>query len=106
MRTMVIWKDGNVLWCVADALRKQNPFIFVTCIIKNKLHKHKAFLWIKDYISDENMNHIFNANRVIKKKYPNIPKFKFGKQIPNNPQHAYRLDKVTVKFWRFIFLIH
>ena len=78
MRTRVIWKDDNVLWCAKDALKKQNPFIFVPYIMKNNLHKHKAFLWIKDYIKNENMNHIFNTKRVIEKKSPNMLKFKFG----------------------------
>ena len=63
--------------------------------MKHNLHKHKAFLWIKDYINDENMNDIFNANRVIKKKSSNMPKFKSGTQIPNSPHHAYKLDKVN-----------
>ena len=87
MRTRVVWKDGNVLWCAEDALRKQNPFIFIPYIIKNNLQKHKAFLWIKKYINNENINHIYNANRV-QKKSPNMPHFKFGAQISNNPHHT------------------
>ena len=96
MRTRIIWKDENVSWYAEDALRKQKPFIFVPYIMKNNLHTHEAFLWIKDYINDENVNHIYDENRIIKKKKsPNIPKFKFGTQIPNNPHHAYKLDKVN-----------
>ena len=94
MRTRVVWKDGNVSWCAEDALRKQNPFIFIPYIMKNNLQKHKAFLWVKDYINDENINHIYKANKV-QKKSPNMPYFKFGTQIPNNPHHAYKLDKIN-----------
>ena len=57
-------------------LRKQNPFIFVPYIMENNVHKHKT-LWSKDYINDENMNCIYNINRV----------FKFRTHIPNNPHH-------------------
>ena len=31
----------------------------------------------------------------MKKKSSNMPKLKFGTQIPNNLQHAYKLDKVN-----------
>ena len=80
--------------------------MFVPYIMKTNLHKHKAFLWIRDCINDENMNHIYNANRVTKKKSPNMPNFKFGTQIPNNPHHAYKLDKVNNdKEWKDAMII-
>ena len=71
------------------------PFTFIPYIMKNNIHKHKASLWIKGYMNDENMNHIYTANRVIKKKSSNMPKFKFGRKIPNNPHHAYKSNKVN-----------
>ena len=53
--------------------------------MKHNFYKNKAFLQIREYINDENINYIYNKNRV----------FKFGTQISNNPHLDYKLDKVN-----------
>ena len=36
LRIQILWKDNTSSWCAADALRHQNPFIFIPYVIKNK----------------------------------------------------------------------
>lgn len=32
LRTKVLWKDGTISWCAADALRLQNPYVYIPYI--------------------------------------------------------------------------
>lgn len=53
LRIQVLWKDNTISWCAVDALRHQNPFIFIPYVIKNKLFKHNDFLWVNEYWKDD-----------------------------------------------------
>ena len=96
LRTKVLWKDGTISWCAADALRLQNPYVYIPYIYERpKLIKHNDFKWVRDYIQQqEGINKLFKANRV-QNKSSKMPKFKFGVQVPHNPSDAIRLDKVN-----------
>lgn len=44
LRTKVLWKDGTISWCTADALRLQNPFVYIPYTYQHpKLIKHNDF---------------------------------------------------------------
>ena len=93
LRVKVLWKDGTISWCAGDALQLQNPFLFIPYVIKKGLQNHIDFKWTKEYIKE---NSIYkNIFRAYKAKSQKMPTYKFGIQIPNNPQHAYKLDKIN-----------
>ena len=96
LRTKVLWNDGTISWCVADALRLQNPFIYIPYIYQRpNLIKHNDFKWVKSYINQqEGIKKLFKANRV-QNKSSKIPKFKFGVHVPNNPRDAMTLNKLN-----------
>ena len=51
LRTKVLWKDGTISWCAADALRLQNPYVYIPYIYQRpSLVNHEDFKWVKDYI--------------------------------------------------------
>ena len=94
-RVQVIWKDKSISWCAADALRLQNPFLFIPYVVKNKLSKHKDFFWVNDYWkNDETLKKIYRIFKATT-KLSSQPKYKFGIQVPNNTGHAYKLDKIN-----------
>ena len=66
LRTKVLWKDGTISWCAADALRLQNPFVYIPYVYKRpKLLKHQDFKWVKSYINQQDgIKKLFKANRV------------------------------------------
>ena len=95
LRVQVIWKDKSISWCAADALRLQNPFLFIPYVIKNKLSKHKDFFWVNDYWkNDETLKKTYRIFKATT-KLSSQPKYKFGIQVPNNTGHAYKLDKIN-----------
>ena len=92
VRVKVLWKNGEVTWVQADAMRKQNPFIFLPYVLARKLQKHKHFAWTKDIIKDPDK--IMTALKTSVKKKKEI-KFKFGVQVPNNMGQARELDEIN-----------
>ena len=95
LRVQVMWKDSTISWCAADALRHQNPFIFIPYVIKNNLSKHNDFLWVKDYWEDDGISRKIYKSFKATTKMSSHPKYKFGIQIPSNTQHAYKLDRIN-----------
>ena len=62
IRIQVLWKDKTVSWCAADAMRHQNPYIFIPYILNRKLLKDIDFKWIKEYYQDnEKSRNIYKA---------------------------------------------
>ena len=54
---------------------------------------HNDFKWLNEYIKNNNTyKKIYKSFKVKAQKMPN---YKFGIQIPNNPSHAYKLDKIN-----------
>lgn len=95
MRIKVLWKAGTVLWCAADSLRIQNPFIFIPYNHKRNLYEHRNCKWVKSYTNqEEEINKLFKVNR-LQKKSSQMPKFKFGLQVPNDPAHVIKLDNMN-----------
>ena len=92
VRVKVLWKNGEVTWVQADAMRKQNPFIFLPYVLAKKLQNHKHFAWTKDIIKDPDK--IMTALKTSVKKKKEI-KFKFGVQVPNNMGQARELDEIN-----------
>ena len=75
-------------------LRRQNPFIFIPCMVSKKLLNHNHFKWAKAYIQQNDAEkQIVKINKV--KHNFKMPKFKFGVQVPNNPAHAIKLDNIN-----------
>ena len=66
MRLQILWKDKTVSWCVADAMRHQNPFIFISYVIKNKLTKDNDFKWVEDYYKNNETSR--NIYKIFKTK--------------------------------------
>ena len=87
-------ENGEISWCAADMLRKQNPFIFVPYIINQKLVNHNHFKWAKAYLhQNKAAEQIVKINKV--QHNSKMPKFKFGVQVPDNPTHAMKLDNIN-----------
>ena len=93
LRMKVLWKDGSISWIAGDALQLHNPFIFIPYVIKRKLFNHKDFMWVNEYLKgNESYKNIYKIHKVKSNKQPI---YKFGIQIPQNVQHAYKLDKIN-----------
>ena len=43
LRVKVLWKDGTISWVAGDALRLQNPFLFIPYVMKRNLGTHSNF---------------------------------------------------------------
>ena len=41
------WMNREVTWVAAEALRAQNPWIFVSYVQNRKLQKHPDFAWVQ-----------------------------------------------------------
>ena len=93
LRVKVLWKDGTISWVAGDAMRLQNPFLFIPYMIKYKLGKHPDFKWVNDYLP---MNgKCESIYRALKTSSSSQPKFKFGIQIPQNVHYARKLDQIN-----------
>ena len=94
IRVKTCWRNGEVSWVSADALKEQNPWIIAKYAAQQGLTKHKDFEWTVNYLESQQV--IANAARIqamtAKSNYGQ--KFKFGVQIPMNTSHALRLDHV------------
>ena len=77
MRLQILWKNGESSWCEADAMKEQNPFIFLPYVLKRNLSKHKHFKWVLSYAKDkENIINMFKVNAARSKPSSKMPKFK------------------------------
>jgi len=48
LRVKVLWKDGSISWVAGDAMRLQNPFLYIPYVIKYKLGNHSDFKLVND----------------------------------------------------------
>ena len=95
MRIQVLWKDKTVSWRAADAMRHQNPYIFIPYVLNKQLLKDIDFKCIRYYWKDnEKSRNIYKIFKT-KTKASRQPKYKFGIQVPNNTGHAYKLDNIN-----------
>lgn len=92
LRVKVLWKNGEITWVSARALKQQNPFVFLLYGLAWKLNKHKHFSWVKDII--QNPDSIFSALKTSTKTAKEV-KFKFGVQVSHNMKEAIHLDEVN-----------
>ena len=53
LQVQVEWKNGEISWVAADAMREQNPFVFLPYVMKRKLSDHPHFKWIMKYAKDK-----------------------------------------------------
>ena len=93
VRVQTCWKNGEVSWVAADALKEQNPWVIIQYATRNKLQKHPDFIWTKPYL--ENKQVIANLLQLLTVQSDQGMKYKFGVQIPRNASHALYLDKIN-----------
>ena len=43
LRVHVLWKNGETSWVAADALKEQNPFVFLPYVKERNLFNHPHF---------------------------------------------------------------
>src|SRR5210317_1038509 len=91
VRVKVLWKNGEISWINAHALRHQNPYLLVTYAAENNLSQHPDFTWTQDYQEDD-LNH---HNRVLETRHNQGPVFKFSIQVPKNAAHAKKPDELS-----------
>ena len=85
-------------WCAADAMKEQNPFVFLPYVLKQNLSKHNYFKWVLSYAKDkENIINMFKVNATRSKPSSKMPKFKFGVQVSHSSRKAYKLDDINKK---------
>ena len=65
----VKWKNGEISWVAADAMKEQNPFVFLPYVMKRKLSNHPHFKQIMKYAKDkENVINFFKVYATRMKK--------------------------------------
>ena len=79
LRVQVEWKNREISWVAADAMKEQNPFVFLPYVMKRKLSDHPHSKWIMKYGKNkENVTNLFKVYATRMKKSTKVPKFKFG----------------------------
>ena len=95
LRVKTCWKNGEVSWVSADALREQHPWALANYAVQNNLLKHPRFEWTKAYISQQKKMEELKRVHAMAAKGQQIPLYKFGAQVPMNVSHALYLDKLN-----------
>jgi hypothetical protein len=91
IRLFVQFFSGVKQWVPMEAARNDNPTPLVDYAYKKKLSRRPEWEWVKVYEPDE----LEDLRRAFIAKFENIPKYKFGVQIPTSISHALRLDMLN-----------
>jgi len=101
VRVQTCWKNGEVSWVAANALKEQHPWVLVNYVTRNSLQNHPHFQWTKDYVKNKHVAVNLAKVKAMAAKTHQGPHFKFGVQIPMNASHALHLDKISNnKLWK------
>src|SRR5210317_1598864 len=77
VRVKVLWKNGEISWINAHALRHQNLYLLVAYAEDSNLSQHSDFTWTQDYKEYDFDHH----SRVLATKHHQGPVVKFGIQV-------------------------
>ena len=94
IQVKIIWRNGEVSWVAADALKEQNPWVLVNYAMNNKLTNHPDFSWTLDYMKNRQVVANTATLQALAAKTQGDTRFKFGVQVPKNASHASHLDEV------------
>ena len=82
VRVKTVWRNGEVSWVAADALKEQNPWILVNCTMNDKLTGYPDFSWTLDYIKNKQVVANTSKLQALAAKTQGDTRFKFGVQVP------------------------
>ena len=91
VRVKVLWKNGEISWINAHALRHQNLYLLVAYAEDSNLSQHSDFTWTQDYKEYDFDHH----SRVLATKHHQGPVIKVSIQVPKNAAHARKLDELS-----------
>src|SRR5210317_1597132 len=91
VQVKVLWKNGEISWVNANALRLQVPYPLVAYAVRNSLSSHPDFTWTQAFQDNDLDQH----TQELTTKHNQGPVYKFGIQVPKNAAHAKKLDKLS-----------